>query len=237
VDGVREEVGRRVDAAGEKVRSRFCERFAETAGNMTKRMADVRSRFEQRKESFGNPVADRRITSDENLNRARSDQDSRRLDWYAGLDERVTTDEEREAVEKFRETVDAAVETRREAVDAAVETFRDGVDALLAERRAAAESIADGFEKEIDEAVAVMKARCESGDDPETLRNAFQETLGSVKERVHADRESIADADEQIAALSEVRDAAITAASETFQDALDTAADALNEVLSPVSTE
>lgn len=227
------DVRQKVEAKKEEIRTQvqgeFCGRFAETTGDIATKMAGIRTRAEERRENRTGSMEDRRDTRDENLSGIRSTQDARRVEWYEKLEARATTDERQDAVRKFGQTVDTAVETRRDAVDAAMFAFRSEVDSLVSGKRDSAESAADAFHVAVDTAVARAKADCEAGKDPETIRNTFRESLKEAKGALTAERKSVDGIGAQVEALAHVRNERIRKAVEAFESVLESATETVKK--------
>lgn len=227
------DVRQKVEAKQEEIRiqvqGEFCGTFAETTGNIAEKLSGVRSKIEDFRENREGAMEDRRDTRDENLNEIRSEQDARRVEWYGKLEVRAKTDDEKDAVKEFEKTVDAAVETRRDAVDAARETFRSGVDALVAGKKTSVESAADNFENAVNAAVAAAKADCEAGKDPETIRNTFRKSLKNARETLSKERKSSEGIGDQVEALAKTRNESVRKAVEAFNATLKSAAETLKK--------
>lgn len=230
------DVRQKVEAKKEEIRTQvqgeFCGRFAETTGNIAEKMSGVRTEIDELKGNREATMEDRRDTRDESLNGIRSMQDARRVEWYAKLEARATTDRQKDAVREFEKTVDASVETRRDAVDAAIAVFRSGVDSLVSGKKNSAEAAADTFQGAVDAAVAKAKADCEAGKDPETIRNTFRASLKKAKTELTASRKSVEGIGGQVDALAKVRNESIRKAVEAFDASLKAATEKLKTAFS-----
>ncbi len=232
IGDVRQKVEAKKEEIKTQVQGEFCGRFAETTGNIAEKMSGVRIKIDELKGNREATMEDRRDTRDENLNGIRSTQDARRVEWYAKLEARATTDKQKDAVREFEKTVDMSVETRRDAVDAAIAAFRSGVDSLVSGKKNSAETAADVFQGAVDAAVAKAKADCEAGKDPETIRNTFRASLKKAKTELTASRKSVEGIGGQVDALAKVRNESIRKALEAFDASLKAATEKLKTAFS-----
>jgi hypothetical protein len=232
IGDVRQKVEAKKEEIKIQVQGEFCGRFAETTGNIAEKMSGVRTKIDELKGNREATMEDRRDTRDENLNGIRSTQDARRVEWYAKLEARATTDRQKDAVREFEKTVDTSVETRRDAVDAAIAAFRSGVDSLVSGKKNSAETAADVFQGAVDAAVARAKADCEAGKDPETIRNTFRASLKKAKTELTASRKSVEGIGGQVDALAKVRNESIRKAVEAFDASLKAATEKLKTAFS-----
>jgi hypothetical protein len=232
IGGVRQKVEAKKEEITMQVQGEFCGKFAETTGNIAEKMSGVRTKIDDLKGGREAMMEDRRDTRDGNLNGIRSTQDARRVEWYAKLEARATTNTEKDAVKDFKKSVDSAVESRRDAVDAAILTFRTGVDSLVSGKKNSAGSAADTFQDSVDAAVAGAKADCEAGKDPETIRNTFRGSLKKAKTELSTSRKSVEGIGDQVDALAKVRSESIWRAVGAFDTALKAATEKLKTAFS-----
>jgi len=231
IGDVRQKVEQKQQEVRDRIRGGFCDRFAETAGTIADKLSGVRERVGNRNGDSGSAIEEGRNTRDENLTEIRSQQDARRLEWYAKLDDRATTDKRKAAVEEFKKTVDAAVETRRDAVDAAISAFRSGVDALVSGKKSSVVSVADDFQSSIDAAIATVKSDCGSGKDPEAVRTTFRTSLKAAKDKLVTERKSASGIGDRVEALAKTRNEATKKTAEAFDAALKSATEKLKAAL------
>ncbi|NTW45920.1 MAG: hypothetical protein HGB18_02570 [Candidatus Moranbacteria bacterium] len=230
IGDVRQKVESKQEEIKTQVQGEFCGRFADVTARMAERMTEAENRVSDRIRNREGSVEDRRDTRDEELSAIRSRQDARRIEWYGKLVDRALSDEQKEAVEKFRKTVDQAVEDRRDAVDAAIAAFRSGVDSLVSGKKGVAEDAVEEFRKSVDAAVAQAKADCESGKDPETIRNSFRDSLKAARTRLAERRKAAEGIGSQVEALAKTQNEAVREAQETFRKTFEQALTDLRKV-------
>ena len=112
-------------------------------------------------------MSERRDNRENSLAELRKKQDERRNEYYKKLEERAKTEEQKEAVLKFESQIEAAVKTRRAAVDAAIAAFQKGMDDAIAQKTDSAEAAAAAFQSAVQAAFSQGQSDCESGIDPE----------------------------------------------------------------------
>ncbi len=226
----------RQDDRKENRQEAFCSRFTETIDRVNGRLEDRASAIKDRTEHRVGKRTDRRDTRDEWLDGKRDTQDERRMALYAKLDEQADTDEEKAAVAEFKSTIDAAVVTRRGAVDKAINDFRSAVDALVASKKDGAASAYSEFKSATAVAIAKAKSDCDAGTDPAAVRSTFNTAMKTARENLKDDRAGLDQVRDDIQTLAETRKKAIEAAIETFKTTVKTAKEKLQFELSNEST-
>lgn len=216
-------------AAQLRLQERFCAAFADTAGTLARRLGDIESKIAGRRDDLGERWENRWENRDEELGKIRTEQDARREEWYEKLDGGSLTEGQSVALKAFRDTVDAAVDKRRDAVDAAKDSFRVSVETLSESRQSALDVASDEFRVSVEAAVSVARESCEDGDDAKTVRKTFQASLNAARKELRDDRKSTGDTGTEIAALARIRNEAIREAMSTFHDELETAKTTLKD--------
>ena len=165
------------------------------------------------------------------LDTARTDNDAKRQEHYEALDERATTDAQKEAVAEFKATVETLVDTRRAAIDAAIEDFEDGVAALLEERKAAVDEAAGDINDRLEAVFDDAEAACDDGDAAPEVRQTFMSDMQALREEQKGKRDTYNFTDE-LAALRADRKAAVDAAQAAFRTGLAAAKEELKAAFS-----
>lgn len=195
----------------------FCSRFAESTGKIGNNLMDRYSKFEARQGNRMNILETNRGEREAKLEGSRSQADERRNEMYQKLEARAKTDAEKTAVEEFKKTVEAAIDTRRAAVDAAIAQFRKDVDAAISGRKDDMESAAADFKSAVEAAMNKTKADCEDGTDPETVRSNFKNSLQVARTALQNDRQGADKVGEQVRTSAEVRRVAVKKTLDEFK--------------------
>lgn len=201
----------------------FCSRFADHAATIATNMGERKNAFEDRKANRAGTVDENRDNRDGKLEDKRSDADARRSEMYAKLESKANTDDEKDAVDDFKKTIEKAVDVRRDAVNAAIADFRTGADAAAATRKDDVEAMADAFTKAVNAAVEKAKSDCASGATPATVRTNFQAALKVARENLQADRSASEKLKTQIQVLADARKVSIEKALSSFKATLELA--------------
>ena len=215
----------------EKMQQAFCNRFTEMAGKIGTGLATGRGEFEERRDTRVEHMDDGRDTRDAKLGDGRSEADAKRSEMYAALEGKADTDAKKAAVAEFQKTVEAAVDTRREAFDDALQAFRTGADALLSDRQEDMQGAADQFEAAMKAALDKAKSDCEAGTAPATVRSNFQTALVAAHKALQEDRSNSEKISTEIRALADTRHAAVEKAMNDFKTTVEAAAAKLKAVL------
>ena len=153
----------------------------------------------------------------------REEQDARRNAWYEKLEAAADTDEKKAAVAEFKKTVEAAADTRREAVDAAINAFRKSVDAAVTTEKENRAGGIETFGTIIEVALNQAKKDCADGKSPDAIRSAFQASLKSAREALQSERKDDGNLGVIIKDLATTRQAAMKSALDAFKTTLEQA--------------
>src|SRR3989344_4598769 len=136
----------------------FCERIDEAADKFSVRFGEREARLSAEREEGRLKMGERHLTRETRRTEHRSEWDLNRDEFYRWLNEFAQTDEEQTAVARFQAEVDAAVLSRRDAVDLAVREFRAGIDTMVTERKEAIDKAVADFKIAIAQAKAALQA-------------------------------------------------------------------------------
>lgn len=156
---------------------------------------------------------------DERIQQLKDRRDQKDVTWserIAALRDKAETDEQTQAIDDFVDTVEALIETRRDAVDAAIDAFEEDAKALRDERSTVFTGMVDTYKAEVEAAFDEAQALCDGGDDPADVRAELRSDLEAIRAAFKTDREQY-NFREQFRELREVRIAATGAAREIFR--------------------
>lgn len=207
----------------EKNTEEFCSKFSDQAEKIVSKLGEQETKVTGYLGEHKDNLVENREARDAELRSKREKADQNRQEWYARLEARADTDAEKDAVVKFKQTIETAVDVRQEAVDAAIEAFRKGVDDAVAGRKSSIESVRDSFKSKVESAVAQVKKDCENGETTATIRSNFKESLKAARESLKTDKKDVDKVGAQVKALAEARKKSIESAITTFKTTLSTA--------------
>lgn len=167
------------------------------------------------------------------LDKRQDDHDDNRTLRYAKLKVSADTQAEKDAVVKFKTTVEAAVVTRRTAIGGAITTYQSEVNAILAKypstQASSTATAISALEADIKAAFEKVKTDCtnaSSTDRASTLKN-FQASLEALKkkyrESLNIDASASTNLKNELKAATAKRDTAIKSARDAFQATYKTA--------------
>lgn len=186
---------------------------ARIAEALTKNKANLDNRQEKNKENF----QERYEKRSQALTETRALGDADRGEIYARLMAKATTDVQKQAVEEFKASVEAAVATRRSAVDKALKAYWDALDTALNGRQSSVDYAKQTFANAINTAVATAQSACSAGNDPATVRTQFNASVKAAKTQFATDRKAIDKYGPQVKAIVATRNAEVKKALEAFK--------------------
>lgn len=166
----------------------FCDRLGGISTNLEKRIANREDQFRKMKDNRLEKFLKSASSTAERLDGSRDHADENRKEHYAKLLERADTDAQKQAVEKFRAAMDAAIATRRAAIDAAIKTFQADVKSMLGSRKGGLEKAAADFRTGEQAAIKEAQDACKSGTNIKTVRQTLNRKLQGLQRDFEGDR-------------------------------------------------
>ena len=183
------EMQERIDRAEAKRTARIKNRICVRLDRMTERLEDI---IKKRKNFIDNrfngkisELQKRREAKDEALKERRAERDKYREKYYEELEKKAQTEEQKEAVKKFKETIENAVKKRRATIDQAVADMRKGIDDAIAQRKTIVDNAANSFNNDELSALNKTKNSCSENTDSEEWKSMINMVRENI--RVHRD--------------------------------------------------
>src|SRR3989344_3113862 len=205
----------------------FCARLGGLSGqidqNITGRLSKLGDKRSETEKNLESRVTDR----DKQLADNRANWDENRNRQYAGLEAQANPDTQKQAVAEFKLTVEAAITTRKAAIDAAIQAFRTGVKNDLDARKSSVDAAIKTFTDAGKAAFEKARTDCASDVAPATVRATLQASLKAAKEKLASDIKIIEKKKDATKPLIEARKTAIEKAIQDFKNAMEAARTAL----------
>ncbi len=164
-----------------------------------------------------------RNNRDEKLIEFRSKADEWREANYKKLEAKAVNDEQKEAVEKFKETIETAVNVRRGVIDLTIDTFRDGVDRAIADHKTSVEEVKSAYRESVKAAFEKAKSDCDAGVSATTVRTNLKTSLQAARGQLKEDKAGAAKFSESMKTLIAAKKAAFEKAIADFKAEVQTA--------------
>ncbi len=152
----------------------------------------------------------------------RLDTDATHDKVFAKLADHATTDSEKAAIEKFKQSLDTAIFARRASVDAAVETFNIESAKLTALRAHDIDNRTTTLRNATIKAENAAKANCKNGLAGTIVRTRYTRDLKNARKQFQADVDSALKRNDRLSLVIKNRDADIKKAVEVLRDTLAT---------------
>lgn len=203
--------------------TQFCTLLTSHVGSVMSKMGDMGAKLDERRLERDARLASRETERQQKVTDLRAKADSRRAELLAKLEDKATTDAQRQALSAFQSAVNAAVTARRAAIDAANEAFRTGLHAAIADRKAKADAAVKAFKTAITAALNKAKADCAAGVDAATVRANLRTATQAALEKLKSDRQAIDKLGDTVKGLVDARRAAHDKAMADFKAAMEKA--------------
>lgn len=218
------------DKGPKNIEERREERQEQRQENLCQKISDManreQERLRQRTMNSGDRFQNWQLkTTEKNseLANLRSNWDGNRDAQFKKLEEKATTDAQKQAVADFEAAVKAAITARRTAFDAAITTFREGVKKLISDRAEGVSASFTAFSDATKAAYETAKTDCASGKDPATIRTTLRNSIAAARTKFHSEKTSAPKVGGNIQILIDARRAAINKAMTDFKTAMEKA--------------
>ncbi len=202
----------------------FCTNLNTYATRITESLTKGSGNLESRQGKNRETLQQRQVARTEKLTETRETGDADRQAIYARLMANAsTTEAHKQAVIQFQATVEAAVTTRRAAVDAAIKAYWDGMNSAMSGRQASIDAARTKFVAAINSAVSTAQASCASNADAGMVKAQFTASVSAAKTQFVTDRKGIDKYGPQVKALVQTRNVAVKKAFDAFHATMEQA--------------
>lgn len=200
-----------------EMQAKMCERLGGFISKMDERISQGENKVQNRHQERLTNWEDRQNEVEANLAQFRNQRDTNIEAHFKALEERVKTEEQKKAVANFEETVQKAIETRRNAVDAAMDDFRDGVKKAIDSKQGAVDTAMADFKNAKSAALEKAKSDCDKGVAPATVRQNLRASLGLARQKFQTSRQNSEKVGTTVTALVATRKQAVEKALAEFK--------------------
>ncbi len=201
----------------------ICNRISDLSLKIGQRMDNLSAKIEEKVSQREQTIENRWQKRDGQKTENRTEWDANRAEHIAKLEERATTDAQKQAVAQFKETVNAAISARRAAIDSAIETFRKSVESAITARKTKLDDAENAYRNAVNTAYQKAQTDCASSVEPAQIRTALKANLKSAKEKFNSDREIIEKMQDSMETLIASRKQAVERAIQDFKTAMEKA--------------
>lgn len=201
----------------------FCARWPETKTRLESLSRERNDRVVSYLENLATSFEEERGARDAKREGLRSEADQLRSTGYEWLVFAAQTEEEKKAAVEYQETVEAALEDRRLALDAAIAEYRSAVDAKLVERRQSMETLRAAFEVKVKKTLTTIDEKCATDSSGASLAETLRTGLASAKAGLANDMAAVARIEASIKSAAETRKQSVASAFTQFRSTLEAA--------------
>lgn len=201
----------------------FCARLSSISSKTGQRLADRDAKLEEKRNQIENRINEHRSGRNTRLEEKRIKWDTNRAEHFSMLEEKAQTDEGKQAVFIFIETISAAIAVRRAAVDRAIQNFREGIENIKASRMVSADTAISAFRNSIGTAYESAQSECDNGEDQSTIRQNLRNQLRTARQNFVEAKQEIGNQKTQMETLITTKREATKAAIDEFKAILEQA--------------
>jgi len=194
----------------------FCTNLPNLTAQTTAKISTNEKNLEARQQQQ-TQVQERQTKRTQQLGQIRTNGDQDRQAIYGQLMAKAETEEQKQAVTQFQNTIEAAVATRRTAVDSALQAYWTALNNALSTRQTAVFTARQNFSASVQAALNTASKECSSGVSPVTARKNFQASLQTAKSQFATNRKDIDKIGPQVKTTVQARNTAVKKAMDDFK--------------------
>jgi len=199
----------------------FCEAIENIYLKIEEKLTKREKNLENKEENILNKIRERREERERKMEQRREKWDKNRTEHFTKLKEKAGTNEQKQAVLEFVQTIGEAVKIRREAFDKAINDFRKGLDEIQDRRTVVLlEAVAD-YKEAGSKIFEKAKTDCENGVDIKIIRRNLRDGLKDIRNAYREDIKHFGGHGSEIHELNEAKKEAMNKAKDNFKEILE----------------
>lgn len=216
-----EESGRKMLENTNQIKGDFCSRFDAMHEMKTQRIQVGRTKLEAKRTEFKERANNRGNQRLEKLTELRNKGEEKRANAFKKLEENAATNEQKEAVEKFKLAIQDAIKIRHEVYSQERATFKVSVDAMNLQHKTGIDNVIASMKSEISAIEQKAKTDCNLDSVVSSeIRDEFRQTVLEIKNKFKNKRTSIDTVRNKVKDLTDDRKIVFDKAREDFKAAI-----------------
>jgi len=223
-----------VSAKSENANQGYCNRVSNAYQKLIQRIDNLDEKLEQKRNQIVARLEERRQQRDTRFTKKREKWDANREKHFALLEEKAGTEEQKQALLKFKQIVSQAIIDRRQAVDQAINDFREGVEDLKLARWDDIDEMIANYRDELKLAFENANNECGKGSDQGDISQSLKNQLRNTKQGFLDNKATVGNIREGMQELIEAKKQAIQQAKDDFKETINQALEDLKLVFPEV---
>jgi hypothetical protein len=200
-----------------------CERITERAGAFQQKAGDQENQIKTRNTARLTNWTTKENEQDAKLAGLRMAWDANLKNQFSALEVNAQTDAQKTAVTNFETITNAAVATRRLAVDSAIKTFRAGMQNTITTRQGQLDQLVSTSATSRQTLWSKAEADCAAGVDAKTVMANLKSGLQAIRTQTQTDKQNVVKTNTVVATLVAARKAAFDKAFSDFKATMEQA--------------
>ncbi len=219
-----------------KSNGNICERITERAGAFQQKASDQESQIKTRNMTRLTNWTTKESEQDAKLAGLRAGWDTNRKNQFSALEAKAQTDAQKTAVANFETITNAAITTRRAAVDDAIKAFRIGMQNAITTRQGQIDQLVSGSAASRQSLWSKAEADCTAGVDAKTVMANLKSGMQAIRTQTQSDKQNVAKINTTVATLVATRKATVDKAFSDFKATMEQARIALKKAFGTTAT-
>lgn len=198
--------------ASAKGGDKFCQKVNVISGDMVMDMQNKKHR----------PFSKKSL-DESGLENIRSVSDSKRTESFNKLYEKYNSEAQKSVIDEYRNAIETALKIRREKTDLARQSFIDQINDLVSVHEEAINNYETKIITSIQAANSIASAKCAEGEDSESIKLAYKQSLQSAKQNFVVNKQNTELKKSKIDSLVQLRKQSIDSAMAEFKSSTEAA--------------
>jgi len=230
-----DKVDERKAAIEDKKVEKMCVRLDDAISRVAGKIENDGTRLRERSEDRVREMTETQTAKNNELEQRRMMRDENREKFFTELGNQAGDDQiKKAAIEKFRNRVELAIKTRREAIDKAKDDMNKGIETAIQTRTSSTTTLRNEFEKNVEAAIAKAKNSCGDEASAEDLKNVLAQLKNDIKSARDTYKSKVDEAKKvqaTVQTLRETRKAGVKLAIENFKSTMKAAQEELRKAM------
>lgn len=168
----------------EPIKADICSRVDGLNNKMEDSLSNKQQDIEKRRKQQSKKIQTNYEDKTSQISSLRSQWDKNRSNHYEKLSEKASTQEQKSAIEEFKNTIEAAVAKRRALFDRATQDYRNSIDLAINNRQNGIDEIVSTYKTNINQAKDQLEKDCQESKSDTEIRNKFNNSLQEAKSKL-----------------------------------------------------
>lgn len=159
----------------------ICNRMDELSNKIEKNLSNKQQALDKRRNEQSKKIQNNHDNKTAEITKLRNQWDKNRSNHYDKLNEKATTQEQKDAIEQFKNAIESAVAKRRATFDQATQDYRDTIDYAINNKQNGIDQVVSIYKTNIGLAKDQLNQDCQQNKTDSEIRSKFNKSIEEAK--------------------------------------------------------